>query len=302
MFSPLPTRLISGRAFVMAANALLKGSAPASCTSHHIDFAKAGLLEYAQAFAVAIENLVTPEECTALLAAAESTADGKWDQAMVNIGGGEQKIMTDVRNCGRIIWDNTELAGRIQDRILPHLPKEVVTMTNKPSITGGVSVRRREIWHLTRLNERLRFLQYKSSMYFRKHCDGSYVTPDGNEVSFLTVHLYLNGDPMSSKDEAVARRERGEGHLPAAAKEAATVSTGRDQAEDDRRDGSKLVGGATRFFSRRGDKHFDFSPSMGSCIVFQHRSLVHSGEDVIQGTKYTMRTDVMYRKVDKEHE
>lgn len=292
----------------MAANTLLNGSAPASCTSRPIDFAEAGLPEYAQCFAIAIDNLVTPEECIALLTAAASTTDGKWEQAMVNVGGGEQMIVVDTRNCGRIIYDNVELASRIQDRIMPHLPKEIVTMTNKPGITGKGPVKRGETWRLTRLNERLRFLKYTSGMYFREHCDGSYVTPDEKEVSFLTVHLYLNGHPMVSKDEALARWERGGREetkarqaVAAAAGEAATAMTGEDQAEEEH-DNLELVGGATRFFSWRDDNYFDFAPSMGSCIVFQHRNLIHSGEDVIQGTKYTMRTDVMYEKVEIEHE
>lgn len=104
------------------------------------------------------------------------------------------------------------------------------------------------------------------------------MTPDGKEVSFLTVHLYLNGDPIASRH--------------AGPEEGACVS-------DEDRDNQPLVGGATRFFSwREEEKYFDYSPIMGSCIVFQHRDLVHSGEDVKQGTKYTMRTDVMYEKLE----
>ena len=261
----------------MAAKTLLEGPSPASCTSKLIDFTDAGLPEYAKSFAVAIDNLATPDECAALLAAAESTVDGKWEQAMVNIGGGRQRMVMDQRNCGRIIWDDVELASRIQDRIMPHLPKEIVNLTNNAVVTGSGPVKRSETWRLTRLNERLRFLKYTSGMYFRQHCDGSYVTPDGKEVSFLTVHLYLNGDPPTSSKEIESRKE---GSI-----------TEKDRAN------RPLVGGATRFFSWSMIKHWDFAPTKGSCIVFQHRNLIHSGEDVEEGTKYTMRTDVMYEKV-----
>jgi len=284
----------------MAANTLLEGPAPPTCISKPIDFTQAGLPEYAESFAISIENLVTPEECKALLAFAESSAEGKWEQAMVNVGGGRQKMVLDTRNCGRIILDDVKIASRIQARIMPHLPKEIVTLTGKPRITGNGPVKRHETWRLTRLNERLRFLKYTSGMYFREHCDGSYVTPDESEVSYLTVHLYLNGNPMLSKDEALAKWQR-EGReearsrhaMAAAAGEPVTMSGGL-LSEDDQ----ELVGGATRFFSWQDDKHFDFAPSMGSCIVFQHRNLIHSGEDVIQGCKYTLRTDVMYHKLD----
>jgi hypothetical protein len=42
----------------------------------------------------------------------------------------------DTRNCGRIIWDDVEIASRIQDRIMPHLPKEIVTLRSQPGVTG----------------------------------------------------------------------------------------------------------------------------------------------------------------------
>lgn len=291
----------------MAANTLLKGPAPPSCTSRPIDFTREGLPEYAGSFAMAIDDLATAEECTALLTAAESSAGGKWKQAMINIGNGEQQMALHTRNCGRIIHDDAELARRIQKRVMPYLPQEIVTMTNKPGITGKGPVKRGETWRLTRLNERLRFLKYTSGMYFREHCDGSYVTEDGKEVSFLTIHLYLNGsDPAVSKVEAVARWEQG-GREEAQARHALAAALGSpgsattdgDQAgAEEQHDSLDLIGGATRFHSWRDGTSFDFAPKSGSCIVFQHRNLIHSGEDVIQGTKYTMRTDVLYEKVE----
>ena len=56
-----------------------------------------------------------------------------------------------------------------------------------------------------------------------------------------------------------------------------------------------LKGGATRFFGF-DNKTYDVNPATGACLVFQHRGLCHSGEEVEQGTKYTVRTDIMYRK------
>jgi len=286
----------------MADNNLLEGPAPPTCTSRLIDFKKEGLPEYADAFAMAIDDLVTPEECTALLNAAESHSEGKWEEAMITLGNGEQRTVLDRRNCGRILFDNVELASRIRDRIVPHLPQDIVTLKNEPGILGRGAVRRKEAWQLTRLNERLRFLKYTSGMYFRQHCDGSYVTEDGKETSFLTLHLYLNGDPTVSTDEATAKWEKG-GREEARANQgqatAATTieTTGESEVTEEQVDSLELVGGATRFYSWREDKYFDFPPKLGSCIIFQHRNLVHSGEDVIQGTKYTMRTDIMYERV-----
>jgi len=36
------------------------------------------------------------------------------------------------------------------------------------------------------------------------------------------------------------------------------------------------------------------SPRTGRILVFQHRKLLHSGDDVVSGIKYTMRSDLMY--------
>lgn len=88
------------------------------------------------------------------------------------------------------------------------------------------------------------------------HCDGVYETPDGQERSYFTLHLYLN------------------------------------DAE------GQLKGGATRFetLGFYSDKYLDVVPKSGRVLLFQHRDLMHSGDDVLAGTKFTLRTDVMYAK------
>lgn len=257
---------------------LLEGPAPPTCTSKPIDFVKAGLPGYSSLFALTIHDLLTPEECASFLTAASATTDNKFEQAMINIGGGRQMLVVEARNCGRIIWDTHVMAKRLLDRIMPHLPKEMVTLDQNARVTGNGPTMRKEVWRISRLNERLRFLKYTSGMYFREHCDGSYVTPDGKEISFLTVHLYLNGDPAT----------------PAQATAPGLGENVTGRPKDDR----PLVGGATRFLSMSMGNYMDVLPETGSCVVFQHRGLLHSGEDVMQGTKYTMRTDVMYEKVE----
>lgn len=67
-------------------------------------------------------------------------------------------------------------------------------------------------------------------------------------------------------------------------------------------EGAELVGGATAFYS--GDFHscdetrqLEVHPKAGRVLIFQHRGLHHSGEKVLAGTKYMMRTDLMYELV-----
>lgn len=92
-----------------------------------------------------------------------------------------------------------------------------------------------------------------------EHCDGAYETPDGSERSYFTLHLYLN-DAIDKNGKQI------------------------------------LEGGATTFWSSYSMKdRIDVVPKVGRVLLFQHRNLLHSGDDVVKGTKLTMRTDVMYK-------
>lgn len=93
--------------------------------------------------------------------------------------------------------------------------------------------------------------------------DGTFTTPDNQEKSFFTLHLYLNeSDP----------------NLPE----------------------NPLEGGATTFHSRDMERSYDVSSKVGRVLIFQHRNLLHSGADVLKGIKMTLRTDIMYKVVDPE--
>jgi hypothetical protein len=132
---------------------LLSGAAPPDCRSEIIDFSRTQLPEYSGLFALLIHSLLTPTECNELLNAARSTS--KWEQALINVGGGHQILATEARNCDRIILDDEILAKRLLDRIFPHLPPEVVTLDNKARITGNGSSRRRYVFQRT-LRRKLR--------------------------------------------------------------------------------------------------------------------------------------------------
>ncbi|KAL8942348.1 MAG: hypothetical protein Q9216_001730 [Gyalolechia sp. 2 TL-2023] len=224
-----------------------------------IDFTKTPLPEYKGLYAVVLDHVLTKAECDDLIRAAEATTGGKWEQAMINVGGGRQRLITDTRDCGRIIWDDKAIVAKIWDRLKECVP-EIQFLKGMPRVTGYGPVKRGETQVMTRLNERMRFLKYTEGQYFRPHCDGSYVTESGREISYYTLHLYLN-EP-----------------------------------------GTHALGGATRFHSLSWDdkKYFDVVPQVGRVLIFQHRELLHSGDDVINGTKYTLRTDLMYSKVAEE--
>lgn len=63
---------------------------------------------------------------------------------------------------------------------------------------------------------------------------------------------------------------------------------------------AELVGGATSFVSNHGSRKVDVDPKAGRALIFQHRGLYHAGDDVVEGTKYTMRTEIMYELIKQE--
>lgn len=54
-------------------------------------------------------------------------------------------------------------------------------------------------------------------------------------------------------------------------------------------------GGSTKFFFRHKDD-IEVIPVVGDILVFDH-TLLHSGEPVLEGFKYVLRTDVIYKKL-----
>lgn len=261
--------------------------APPNAKLRVIDFAAStpALPAYNRRLAAVIDDILTHEECSELLRRVEAstgTTPATWERAMVNTGNGKQALAIDVRNCGRVILDDKDLASRLLDRLFPFLQTlELDTLRDRPLITGLAG--RGKTYRLTRLNERLRFLRYQGGEFFDVHGDGIYVTPDKQERSFITIHLYLNGDGEQDLDEL--RREK---------------CTAGDFGEHNHDVDGKLLGGATSFMEMNGigkeNQQLRVFPRTGSVLVFQQRDLLHSGDPVVRGTKYTMRSDIMYRE------
>lgn len=95
--------------------------------------------------------------------------------------------------------------------------------------------------------------------------DGAFFTPDKSERSVYTLHLYLNeSDPTAPE--------------------------------------GPLKGGSTTFHSLNNDEvEYNVEPKIGRVLIFQHRGLLHSGQEVFSGIKLTMRTDLMYKLVPEDH-
>lgn len=209
---------------------------PSACTVTHLpaEITKSWTFGR-EPLAIVIDNVLSEAECALWIAETERVGYG---EALVNIGGGRQQKMTDIRNSSRCIVDSVDRAAGLWRRVQPFVPTG--------HVPGKVA---------SELNERLRFLRYDPGEYFAPHLDGSYSRETGHprfgETSYLTLQLYLN-----------------EG----------------------------FEGGATRFFHRRDDHEvFDVVPRTGSVLIFDHRML-HSGERLISGRKYAVRSDIMFKR------
>ena len=144
----------------------LNGPAP-NLTKTVINFTEDGLSEYENCWAVILDGVLSEEECRQLVANAEATANGEWERAMVNIGGGKQAMYEDTRKCGRIIYDSRELASKIWARVETAVP-DIQRLENWAGVTGMGPKKRKETWKMTRLNERMRFLKYVGGEYFKR--------------------------------------------------------------------------------------------------------------------------------------
>jgi hypothetical protein len=265
-------------------------------------------------FAAIVDNFMTEAECKELLRLAEAstisddtTSAATWERAMVNAGNGHQVMSVDTRKSGRIIWDSPDMASRLLHRLMPFLREcGIVEIDSQPLITGLGPAKRGEVYQLSGLNERIRFLRYEGGDYFRPHWDGCYVTPDGSQRSFYTVHLYLNGEGEQNMEELrplIEAAEKKNGMFVQDG-EVDLMEVGQDAVEElgycrnnSSASNEKLLGGATSFtdgFSAR--EAVRVFPKTGSVLIFQQRNLFHAGDDVFRGVKYTVRTDVMYRK------
>ncbi|CAE8650041.1 unnamed protein product, partial [Polarella glacialis] len=177
--------------------------------------------------AFTLENVISAEECSQLVAAAE--AEGF---AAAGLGrAGEQVASRELRDSARLISEDPLLAAALFQRIRLYLP--VVWQGRR----------------LLGLNEQLKFLRYHPGQKFVAHFDGEVCRPGTKNRTCLTAQLYLSAD--------------------------------------------QVEGGSTRFVGGLGESGLPCLPLQGRVLVFQH-NILHEGEEVRQGVKYTLRTDVEY--------
>lgn len=128
-----------------------------------------------------------------------------------------------------------------------------------------------ELTYIVRLNERLRFLKYGPGQYFEPHCDANYSTYSGTE-----------GIPASELSK-----------LQPEEKSLITFHLYLTDVEEG-------AGGATTIHSWNLKESLDIHSKQGRVMIFQQRDLLHSGQKLTSGVKYTLRSDLMYTRVVKD--
>jgi hypothetical protein len=157
-------------------------------------------------FAAVIHNLFSPQECRDLIDATERKG---YTNALVQGLNGSEILRKDIRNSGRCIIDDENLAQAWFDRMVQALEGSVVKdrLFDAHWLENHEDMGRHRTLKAVGLNERLRFLRYHQGQYFGIHRDNSYTRdasfgPRAGEESHLTFLLYLN-DKMEGKFDAL---------------------------------------------------------------------------------------------------
>jgi len=292
-----------------------------------IDFAHTSLVgAYNGFYAKVVDGLFNQADCERLLAVASSSSGG-WRPAGLSTRGTEQTVHTEFRNSDRVLVVDDEHARWIYEKLRPYVEEihDIAPDGQWGCITGKAGRTQGPTWSLTGVNPRLSFLRYGPGHYFKPHCDG--LNEVGTTKSFVTLHLYLNDSVLGSKpicngspSDSIASpppaaplpnaRDRDAAPPPSitpfpAAPSPSTAALPQPTAprlnlEPSPGGDVALHGGATRFWTANKKAYLDVHPKLGRVLIFQQRMLVHSGEEVAQGVKYTMRSDFMFEHREKE--
>ena len=208
-----------------------------------------------------IHHLFSSDECAHLIRLAEEAG---FDNATVEGPGGKQITCRDIRCCGRCMIDDVELADSIFERVLNAIrgtqPFEEKVM-HAPWVSSSSSVASAQD---VKFDEgRITAVGLNERLRFIKYTKGHFFAPH-QDIAF-------------TRGPEFGERAGETSHI--------TVQIYLND---------KFKGGTTRFVC--GKRFFDVQPRKGSVLVFDH-NLLHEGSLVTKGQKYSVRTDIMFKRV-----
>ncbi|KAJ7143616.1 hypothetical protein C8R43DRAFT_891497 [Mycena crocata] len=227
-------------------------------TVQPIDFSSTALKQsYSGFYATVIDDLLTPAECDTLRELASSTGD--WQPAGMSAGADTQTVHSNFRNSDRVLRIDVETADMIYERLRPLVPE--LHVLSPDGEWGGITGKPGKPGKSQRPTWKM--VRVNPRLSFLRYGPGHYFKQHCDGLNEL-----LDG-PKPQKSFVTL-------HL--------YLNGG-------------VSGGATRFWTA-DKKHFlDVDPKVGRVLVFQQRMLIHSGEEVTEGIKYTMRSDFMFEQV-----
>lgn len=155
----------------------------------------AGHFDWSKPLLWTAPDILTPDECQALIARSEET---EWLAATVNSFGG-RVVDEKIRNNDTAILRDDALVSLLYQRVLPHVPK---TMSRE----DPTQQRRREV-SVCGLFAPMRVYRYHPGQRFGLHQDQSYTREDGAQ-SFLTLIVYLNQNYQGGETDFPEQKER----------------------------------------------------------------------------------------------
>ena len=223
-----------------------------------------------------LSNVLTPDECDALVARAEALRDpgfAFWDP---------DARRADFRSADTVEVGSEELAARLWARIKG---AAAVGANADAAITPEQSRWERELdgaWRAYGVNADMLFARYRGGGHFSPHTDGFNVV-DFDRRSLYSVIVYLNDCHDGGQTNL----------LKLADTEGADGAVGRDSdAATFRRDGEGR-------FRSRDCQFVDACPVRKGTALLFFQDVVHEGEPVGDGAeheKYIIRTDLMFAR------
>jgi hypothetical protein len=130
-----------------------------------------------------VSNVLTDHECDELIKQSERLG---YEEAPINVGGGQQIMMKDLRDNKRTIWDDFTFAEQLHERVKHFVPEKCSDLARCSTMGNG--------FNLSGCNERFRFYRYENGERFNPHYDGCFERRGKErwERSFITCITYLN--------------------------------------------------------------------------------------------------------------
>ena len=212
-----------------------------------------------------LENVLTKAECDRIVATSEGM--GFKEDAPVSLG-------RDIRKNENVVWiQSPSVNDAIFDRVQSFLPP-TIEMNGK------------HLGSLLALNRRWRLYKYQETDVFKFHTDGAWtgsgVVEDDNGQPTLQNDIY-NGGALSWLTFLIYLNDDFEGGATSFLTKAAAQRRHEEKDDDEEKD---------------RDDVFHVTPKQGAVLCFFHGyhdlSLLHEGAQVIHGTKYVARSDVLY--------